>query len=213
MDSKTMNVMIIIVLTLVFILVPMIMKKVVWKKLLVQLNNEQYDEFYKTLDTGACKFSYLAQRNDAKIEEQFELLKNMRISNKQKASVATRGFYYYLEKGKIKKAEGMLSYGKSYIDEKTFKNMQIQFSILMKKEAKYIDDCKEILNGMWDGKSELDNNKKFPVGTIQYLIGLQYSYLKDVDHMMEYFNPALENLAGTPYEEDIRRIMTNLHVG
>lgn len=29
----------------------------------------------------------------------------------------------------------------------------------MKKEAKYIDDCKEILNGMWDGKSELDNNK------------------------------------------------------
>ena len=49
--------------------------------------------------------------------------------------------------------------------------------------------------------------------TIQYLIGLQYSYLKDVDHMMEYFNPALENLAGTPYEEDIRRIMTNLHVG
>ena len=109
MDSKTMNVMIIIVLTLVFILVPMIMKKVVWKKLLVQLNNEQYDEFYKTLDTGACKFSYqafnreymrlsgyLAQRNDAKIEEQFELLKNMRISNKQKASVATRGFYYYI---------------------------------------------------------------------------------------------------------------------
>ena len=117
MDSKTMNVMIIIVLTLVFILVPMIMKKVVWKKLLVQLNNEQYDEFYKTLDTGACKFSYqafnreymrlsgyLAQRNDAKIEEQFELLKNMRISNKQKASVATRGFYYYLEKSKKQRA-------------------------------------------------------------------------------------------------------------
>lgn len=90
--------------------------------------------------------------------------------------------------------------------------MQIQFSILMKKEAKYIGDCKEILNGMWDGKSELDNNKKFPVGTIQYLIGLQYSYLKDIDHMMEYFTPALENLAGTPYEEDIRRIMSNLHV-
>ena len=136
-------------MTLVFIFVPIIMKKVVWKKLLSQLDNEQYDEFYKTLDSNACKFSYqafnceymrlsgyLAQRNDAKIEEQFDLLKNMRISNKQKASVASRGFYYYLEKGKIKKAEGMLSYGKSYIDEKSFKNMQIQFSILMKKEAK-----------------------------------------------------------------------------
>lgn len=223
--SKNLNLIIIVIMTLVFIFVPIIMKKVVWKKLLSQLDNEQYDEFYKTLDSNACKFSYqafnreymrlsgyLAQRNDAKIEEQFDLLKNMRISNKQKASVASRGFYYYLEKGKIKKAEGMLSYGKSYIDEKSFKNMQIQFSILMKKEAKYIGDCKEILNSMWDGKSELDNNKKFPVGTMQYLIGLQYSYLKDIDHMMEYFNPALKNLAGTPYEEDIRRIMNNLHV-
>ena len=226
MDSKTINVIIIIVLTVLFVVVPVIMKKVVWKKLLTQLNNEQYDEFYKTLDSTSCKLSYqafnreymrlsgyLAQRNDAKIEEQFELVKNMRISNKQKASVASRGFYYYLEKGKIKKAEGMLSYGKSFVDEKTFKNMQIQFSILMKKEAKYIDDCKEILNGLWDGQSGLDNNRKFPVGTIQYLIGLQYSYLKDIDHMMEYFNPALQNLADTPYEEDMRRIMNQLHVG
>lgn len=226
MDSKTMNVIIIIILTLLFIFVPMIMKRLVWKKLLFQLDNEQYDAFYKTLDSPACKFSYqafnreymrlsgyLAQRNDAKIEEQFDLLKNMRISAKQKASVGSRGFYYCLEKGKIKKAEGMLSYSKGLVDEKTYKNMQIQFSILMKKEAKYIDDCKEILNGLWDGKSELDNNRKFPVGTIQYLIGLQYSYLKDIDHMMEYFDSALQNLAGTPYEEDMRRIMNQLHVG
>ena len=31
--------------------------------------------------------------------------------------------------------------------------------------------------------------------------------------MMEYFNPALQNLADTPYEEDMRRIMNQLHVG
>ena len=189
--SKNLNLIIIVIMTLVFIFVPIIMKKVVWKKLLSQLDNEQYDEFYKTLDSNACKFSYQAFNREY-----------MRLS----------GYLAQRNDAKIKKAEGMLSYGKSYVDEKSFKNMQIQFSILMKKEAKYIEDCKKILNGMWDGKSELDNNKKFPVGTIQYLIGLQYSYLKDVDHMMEYFTPALENLAGTPYEEDIRRIMNNLHV-
>ena len=50
MDSKTINVIIIIVLTVLFVVVPVIMKKVVWKKLLTQLNNEQYDKFYKTLD-------------------------------------------------------------------------------------------------------------------------------------------------------------------
>ena len=223
--NKNLNIIIIVILTLVLILVPLIMKRVIWKKLLYQLDNEQYDEFYKTLDSGACKFSYqafnreymrlsgyLAQRDDDKIEQELNLLKNMRISNKQKASVGSRGFYYYLEKGKIKKAEGMLSYSKGLVDEKSYKNMEIQFSILMKKESKYIDDCKEILNSMWDGKSSLDNNRKYPVGTMQYLIGLQYSYLKNTEHMMEYFKPALSNLKNTPYEEDMHRIMEKFHI-
>ena len=223
--SKNLNIIIIIVLTIILIAVPLIMKRVVWKKLLFELDNEQYDAFYKTLDSGACKFAYqafnreymrlsgyLAQRNDDKIEEQLDLLKNMRISNKQKASVGSRGFYYYLEKGKIKKAEGMLSYSKGLVDEKTYKNMEIQFSILMKKEAKYIKECQDMLDGMWDGKSALDDNRKYPVGTMQYLIGLQYSYLKDTDNMMKYFNMALQNLKGTPYEEDMHRIMEKFHM-
>ena len=43
--SKNLNLIIIAIMTLVFIFVPIIMKKVVWKKLLSQLDNEQYDEF------------------------------------------------------------------------------------------------------------------------------------------------------------------------
>ena len=58
--SKNLNLIIIVIMTLVFIFVPIIMKKVVWKKLLSQLDNEQYDEFYKTLDSNTCKFSYQA---------------------------------------------------------------------------------------------------------------------------------------------------------
>ena len=46
--SKNLNLIIIVIMTLVFIFVPIIMKKVVWKKLLSQLDNEQYDEFYET---------------------------------------------------------------------------------------------------------------------------------------------------------------------
>ena len=218
--SKSLNIFIIIVLTLILILVPIIMKRVTWKKLLKELNDEDYDAFFYTLDTTICKLSYsafnreymrlsgyLAMRDDNKIEPQLELLKNMRISNKQKASVGSRGFYYYLEKGKIKKAEGMLSYSKGYADEKTYHNMEIQYSILLKKESKYIEDVKQILSSMWDGHSALDSDKKYAVGTLQYLIGLQYSYLNDNEHTMEYFRPALENLSGTPYEDDMHKII------
>ena len=83
--SKNLNIIIIVILTLILILVPLIMKRVIWKKLLYQLDNEQYEDFYKTLDSGACKFAYqafnreymrlsgyLAQRNDDKIEQEFD---------------------------------------------------------------------------------------------------------------------------------------------
>lgn len=223
--SKNLNIIIIIIITLLLIFVPILLKRLTWKKLIKQLNDEDYNAFFHTLDTTVCKLSYsafnreymrlsayLAMRDDNQIETQLDLLKNMRISNKQKASVGSRGFYYYLEKGKIKKAEGMLTYSKGYADEKTYHNMEIQYSILLKKESKYIDDVKSILNSMWDGTSKLDPDKKYAVGTLQYLIGLQYSYINDVDHMMEYFNPALENLVNTPYAEDIQNIMDKKHL-
>ena len=190
MNNRTLNIIIIIVLTLILIVVPIIMKKVTWKKLLKELNDEEYDAFFSTLDSTVCKLSYsafnreymrlsafIAQRNDDRIEQQLNMLKNMRISNKQKASVGARGFYYYLEKGKIKKAEGMLSYCKNLADERSYKDMEIQYSILLKKEAKYIDECKEKL-------AKMTGTDKFPKGTMQYLIGLQYSYKDDIENMM-----------------------------
>lgn len=223
--NKNLNIIIIIIITLLLIIVPILLKLLTKKKLNRQINDEDYNGFFHTLDTTVCKFSfsafnredmrltaYLAMRDDNEVESQLNLLKNMRISNKQKALVGSRGFYYYLEKGKIKKAEGMLTYSKGYVNEKTYHDMEIQYSILLKKESKYIDDVKSKLNSMWDGTSSLDPNKKYAVGTFQYLIGLQYSYINDNENMMEYFKPALENLENTPYAEDIRKILDKKHL-
>ena len=58
-------------MTLVFIFVPIIMKKVVWKKLLSQLDNEQYDE--KMFQTVAdCGLPYILMHSNATYQNMHE---------------------------------------------------------------------------------------------------------------------------------------------
>lgn len=221
--SREMNVAIIVILTIIMMVTPVILKKTTWNKLLYAMNNDDFDTFFKTLDGVVCKYiyapfnrefmrlsAYLAMGDDDKVENQIDVLLKMRMNNEQRASVVSRGFYHYLQTENVKKAKSMLDFGKDVLDPKAYLNLEIQYSVLLKKESKHIEDVKNILSEMWDGTSELNGTKKIDVGVMQYLIGLQYSYRKDVDHMMEYFEPAMENLKSTLYEEDMKDIISKL---
>lgn len=214
------NILVIVICVLILIAIPVIMKKTSWSKLVKALDNGNYDLYYKTLDSISCKttFSafdrenmrlsgYIAQARKDDIEELFKMMMNMRIKSKQKVALGSRGFYYYLEQGKVKKARDMIDFVKANGPESTYKDLEIQYSILLKKESKYIEEVKEKITQIWNGKDELAGDKKMIVGTFQYLVGLQYSYIDDIDNMMVYFNQALENVAGTPYEESIKEIL------
>lgn len=211
---------VIVVCVLILILIPVLMKKSTWSKLMKALDNEDYDAYYKALNSFPCKMTfsafdmenmrlsgYMAQNRKDEIEEQFKMIMNMRIKPKQKVVLGQRGFYYYLEQGKVKKARDMIDFVKANGPESAYMDLEMQYSILLKKESKYIDEMKEKIDNVWDGKEELQGDKKMIVGTFQYLVGLQYSYLNDQENMMYYFNEALKNISGTPYEENIHEIL------
>lgn len=215
-----MNLITIVICVIIMILIPIGMRKSSWSKLMKSLEKGDFDLFYKTIDSFACKFTfgafdrenmrlsgYMAEGRKDDIEELLKMMMNMRIKAKQKVALGTRGFYYYLEQGKIKKARDMIDFVKANGPESSYKDLEIQYSILLKKESKYIDEVKEKIDGVWNGKDELTGDKKMIVGTFQYLVGLQYSYIDDIDHMMEYFDQALENVKGTPYEDNIHEII------
>lgn len=218
--KNTWLIVVIVIFSIVMVFGPTILRKVTWKKIVDALGHKDFDSLYKIIDSKACKLAYppfnreymrlngyLAQENDAKVEKQLKALLDMNASSKQKGSVYARAFYYYLEKGKSKDAEKMLSKGKGVVDEATYQNMQMQFSILVKEEAKYIKECQKMLDSIWDGKSALSEKDKVPVGIIQYMIGLQYSYLKDKENQEKYFSQALEKLKSTDYEQEINKIL------
>lgn len=211
---------VIVILVIILIAIPILMRKLSWKKMINALNDVDYNRYYDIIDSFSCKMTFsafdrenmrlsgfIAQNRKDDVENQIKMMMNMRIKPKQKVALGTRGFYYYLEQGKAKRARDMIDFAKANGSESSYKDLELQYSILLKKESKYIDEVKAKIDAIWNGKDHLDGDKKVVVGTFQYLIGLQYSYKNDLENMKLYFEQALENVAGTPYEENIKNIL------
>ena len=106
----------------------------------------------------------------------------------------------------------MIDYVKANGPESSYIDLEYQYSILLKKESKYIDEIKAKIDAIWNGKDPLIDDKKMVVGTFQYLLGLQYSYKNDIENMKKYFDQALINIKGTPYEDNIKEIYKEKHL-
>lgn len=199
--------------------IPYYFRRRTWTNLNQEIMENDFDTFYYTLDSLKCQLGmtpyerenmrlsgYLAQNRKDDVEQQLSMMMNMRIKKGQKLAVYERAFYYYLEQGRTKKTRDMIDLVQSINPEKA-KDLEIQYSILLKKESKYIQEIQDRIDRLWDGKSDMDPQKQIAVGTLEYLLGLQYSYQNDAENMEKVFTLALQHCAGTPYEDSIKKIL------
>lgn len=208
-----------VLLVLCLLGIPYLMRRKVWKNLNLEIMNNDFDTYYFTIDSLKAQLSmsaferenmrlsgYIAQDRKDDVEQQLSMMMNMRIKKNQKLAVYERAFYYYLQLGRAKKTKDMMELVRS-IDAERVKDLDIQYSILIKKESKYIPEVAAKIDHLWDGKSEMEPQKELAVGTLEYLLGLQYSYKNDTENMKKVFTSALKHCAGTPYEDSIKQIM------
>lgn len=207
-----------VIIIVIFIVLQFIGRKMTLKKMTLLLDEERYDEFFKVTKGMICYLTikpytkenmklsaYIAQDKKDEVKKEIDLIENMRIQPQQKIISISNAFYYFLEKNEGKLCKDMLNYVKKIGDEKSYKNLDIQYSIFILKESKYIDEVKRKLD--LTRKNNQILNKDLMMGSLEYLLGLQYSYLNDTKNMMKYFKPALEHCKGTSYELEIKKII------
>lgn len=210
-----------LLLIVIFVFVPPVVRRITYRRCMSGLERQDFDSFVKNIDSFMAKMSfsafdreslrlskYEAMSNLKKADEQVQFMESMRLSKKQKATLGERGFYVYLSSGKIKKARRMLELVEQFGTPQQAEPLQMSYSILLKKESKYISTCKERYEKIWDGKSAMDAATAMRAGTMEYLLGLQYSYNKDSENTKHWMGLARNHLAGTPYEEDIDRVLS-----
>lgn len=141
--------------------------------------------------------AYVSLGKAKDIEEQLQLMLNMRLRKKEKASVAIQGFYYYVEAKNRRKANDMIK----IVEENapaSAKELKMIASVLLRKEARYIKEFQAYYDG-----SQTDQQR----GMFAYMLGLQYSYINENDKSLQYLREAKKLLKGTPYEEVIQELL------
>ena len=86
-----------------------------------------------------------------------------------------------------------------FIVVEKMKELKMIASVLLRKEAKYIHE----MQAYYDN-AVADEQK----GMFAYLLGLEYKYKNDTRKSKKYLKEALQKLKGTPYEEEIRGLLS-----
>ncbi|MBQ1509221.1 MAG: hypothetical protein IIZ47_07335, partial [Erysipelotrichaceae bacterium] len=148
---------------------------------------------------------YLASMDDKNTEKQLRfMLEEINTTAKQKAEIASRGFYHYLSKEKYSEAGRMLQIIEdSGIDVPDRASMTMLYEIFGKKSDRYIDTLKKNIEVLLKQDDE-DGHYRQNIGIYEYLIAVQYRNRKDIPSMKRYLNAALEKCRNTPYEMKIR---------
>ena len=196
-----------IILIVLFFGGNLLLKRVYSKNILAAMTSEDFDGFFKILDSFGCKYAlrpfdremmrlsaYIASGRSKAVDEQMQIMLNMRVNKKNKLTIAMRAFYYYVEKKNRHKAYDMIKVVEENGSPDAAKEMRMVASVLLRKEAKYIKEMKAYYDN-----AQSDDQR----GMFAYMLGLQYSYIDDDKNAMKYLKEAKRDLKDTPYEEVI----------
>lgn len=211
MDNTTLIIIVFVVTAFLCLILSKVLKNKVLKRLLSDLKEAKFDDYYNTIDSMICKFYYPAfnreymrmnglvmQGEKARVEEQFDLMLQMRMNKKQEIDIVMKAFYYYLEDGNKKRAKQLLERVRKF-GEDYFNESQIMYEVYLENSTKYIDEMEEALK---DPECK-DANR----GMFLYMLGLQYGNDGQKKKMKEYLREAQGLLKNTPYEVKIRAIL------
>lgn len=218
------NTILFIIFTFILIFIgfilPMLLKRPLLKQLMEYIDTNQFDAFYKKLDSFVCKYAYrpydieiyrlnglIAQDDLDKVTKQVSLILNMRIKDTKKAAALNTVFYYYLQHEDLKQCSFIVHQLKDLGFRDSSHQLDMMVSILLKKESKYINEMKGEIRRL-KANDSYDNAQ---VGMFEYLVGIQYMFDNRKDNARNYLSEAKKHLVNTPYEEEVNQLLSKLN--
>lgn len=179
--------LIIVILLIVIIEILRILKK---KKILSLIKKQELDSLENELNKITTRMlvpsynrenlllnCYLMQKNNEKINIQFEKLWNVSKKDIHNQEFLTKMFNHYAFSGNKKQSKRILDEIKRKINKPNIVyEAEMIYEIFFKKSSKYIDDLKEKMNVM-------ENEQK---GMAAYFISVQYRNMNNVKKVEEY---------------------------
>jgi len=181
----------------VFSLGTYILKKFRFKKLLILLQSQQFDQFDELVDKFSTRYlfprfnleylkmnSNILRIDEKKIDESFTTLFSMKMSKAQKEDVYMKAFNYYVGIEDANKTKEIIAVIEEFDNAAMKKEARTIYDIFILKRSNYIEEMEAALD-------EQDNDEK---GINEYLLSVQYKNKGDKKKSKEYLELSKKHL-------------------
>lgn len=189
MDQTVLIIIVAIVIAIVLTVATYFLKIQKQNKMIVCLQNANYDEFFKLVDSFFSKMlfprynleymklnAYILQGKEQEIEAQFDGLLHARKNKTQTEDITMKAFNYYLGVENKKKCSELIEVIKTFTNERMVQEATILYDIFILKLGNHIDEILEMIEGMSDAQK----------GVNEYLLSVQYGNIGDKENAKKY---------------------------
>lgn len=152
---NVLSVCLLLVLILLSFIIPVLLRRHVWKRLSLAIDQEDFDMYFKTLDSFISKLSfpayyrenirlsaYITQNKEEFVKKQIRFMDTeMKLKPEEKIQILGKAFYYFMDIKDKKEASDILQKIQKEGSE-NYDFMEMEYEILMEKKANHIDDLK-----------------------------------------------------------------------
>lgn len=174
-----------------------IFKKMRFQKLLILLQTQQFEQFDKLVNSGSSKYlfprfnleyiklnAYILRADEKKIDESFDTLFSIKMTNPQKQDVYMKAFNYYVGMENKQKTKQLIEVIEAFDNEAMKKEARTIYDIFILKKGNYIEEMEVQL-------AEQDDAAR---GITEYLLSVQYENINNKKKAAEYLKRSKEHL-------------------
>ena len=186
------------------------LKNSIFNKLLKDMQKQDFDSFFKRLDSFLTKLfyapfnreymrlnAYFLMGDEKNIRKQFDVIFAQRMNKKQSLDISMKAFYFYMDDKNKLKVDEMLDRIQKCGNEEFYSQCKIMSDIVIDKSAAYIDEMEK----------QVKECTGIDRGMFHYMLGLQYLNKKEKKAAMEHLHHAQADLKGSPYELKIEQLI------
>lgn len=205
------GILIIIAILIISSIIMAILKKNIFMKVYNSLNSEDYQSFFKYVDSNLARAlmpiytrevlklsAYIKKEVEVDVTKQFNRMMKMELTNYQLSDILVRGFNYYSRHYQGNRCKKIISKMTAVFDEKDLKKYQRHYDILMDCSTKYINEL----------ENDLEKHRGKKKGYLEYLLAKSYQNKNNQKAYVKYLNKAMEDYKANEQElENIIQVM------
>ncbi len=207
-----------VILSMIALGVPMLIRTFIWNRFLKLMKQEKDEEALKILNSTYYKVMfgdynrkwnlmrfYISRDNTSVVREMTTNLLYDNLSKDQAYQIFSNAYFYFLSQHDAEMTARILDRLEPVLEEDSREQYHMLYRVMIEKKSDDIERVQQLIEEK--EKEKQSYSKSSQLGMLQYLLGMQYSYIGDKKEAEKWLKKAKTNVKGSPLEKEIKKVL------